>query len=374
MSKRLRYIWQDPSWPNFKWNSDSLMALLEEVGFQQGELIGKFRSYGPTQSKELWLENLIQEATSTSKIEGIEIDANSFRSSLLKKLGMKQIYKSHKRTEDGLAELLISCTQYYQERLSLKMLHGWHRELFPTGVSGLMRITAGKFRPEGIQVVSGITRERVHFEAPSAKSVLKEMKSCIAWINRNDAIPGNVKAGIAHLYFITVHPYEDGNGRLARCLSDFLLAKNERIGMRSYSFSKAIYKKRNEYYEILEKTQKGGMDITMWLQWFLETLKEAVLDSHIMIKAVQDKACYWTYAYKMGVSERQEKVLRKMTDMHPQEFLGGMTPKKYASINSCLPEAASREIRDLLKKNLLKKDPSSGGGRSVRYILNVDLS
>lgn len=367
-----KYIWEQKNWPHFTWDDLALSRILEKVSYSQGKLVGKFESLNDSENKELWLENLISEAKSTSKIEGIEIDPNSFRSSLLSKLGLNKNFRSNKRTEDGLAEILIDSTKNYQDKLSLKKLHGWHKDLFPTGVSGLHRIQTGKFRKEAIKVVSGETREKVHFEGPPPEALNTEMKNMISWVNQDhEKIPLNLKAGITHLYFVTLHPYDDGNGRLARCLTDFMLAKKEEKGFRAYSFSKAIYLKRKDYYEQLEKAQKGKLDITEWLSWFLETLEFAIQDSNKMIKAVQDRALFWSKAYQIGITDRQKKALKKMTDVYPEAFKGGMTPKKYASINNCLPEAASREIKDLINKGIMMKDPNSGSGRSSSYLLNL---
>ena len=369
----MKYIWGQEKWSTFNWYQVSLSQLLEEVSYLQGKLVGKFEALSDTDNKELWLENLIDEARSTSKIEGIEIDVNSFRSSLLSKLGFIKNAKSHKKTDDGLAEILIDCTKSFNEKLSLKKIHGWHSSLFPTGVSGFQRIRVGKFRKEGIKVISGEIRERIHFEGPPAEGLKQEMKTMILWVNQEQAtIPNNIKSGIAHLYFVTLHPYDDGNGRLARCLTDFLLAKNEKKAFRTYSFSKAIYKKRNEYYDILEKTQKGSLNITEWLTWFLETLIFSIEDALQTMSVVQNRALFWSKAHQVGLTQRQEKALKKMMDVYPEEFKGGMTSKKYASINGCLSEAASREIRDLITKGLMVKDPEGGGGRATRYLVNVE--
>jgi Fic family protein len=327
---------------------------MEELGF-------KARS-------EANLEALTEEVTRSSEIEGEILDRNQVRSSIARRLGVDiGALTPSERNVDGVVEMTLDATQKYSTALTSKRLFGWHAALFPTGYSGLNKIKVGAWRPDEagpMQVVSGpIGRERVHYEAPKAAKLPSEMKAFVDWFNANQDIDPVVKAAVAHLWFVTIHPFEDGNGRIARAIADMALARSENSSQRFYSMSAQIRQERNAYYDILEATQKGDLDITDWLEWFLDCLDRAFDRAQSILASVLKKAHFWKKHTGDRLNERQ----RAMIDRLFNGFEGKLTSSKWAQLAKCSQDTALRDIDDLVAKGVLAKDP--GGGRSTSYSL-----
>lgn len=363
------YIYEQKEWPRFKWDIKSIHILLAEVRYQQGKLLGKMETLGFSQKKETALAMLTQDVLKTSEIEGENLDPEQVRSSVARKLGMDAggITSIDKNIE-GIVEIMFDATQHYEQALTKKRLFGWHSSLFSSGYSGLSRIKAGKWRDDKsgpMQVISGpIGREKVHYQAPPAEVLDKEMKVFIKWFNQNlgeeDLL---IKSALSHLWFVSLHPFEDGNGRIARALSDMCLAKSERSPQRFYSMSSQIRRDKQEYYEKLERTQKGDLDITVWLDWYLNCLRGAITHSEIILKKVLNKSYYWKQFSNTALNERQVKVINKLLD----DFEGNLTTSKWAKLCKCSQDTAYRDILDLISKNILTKELK--GGRSTHYVL-----
>jgi len=341
--RRITYIYQQDDWPNFRWNIEELVPTLSKVRNLQGLLTGRMEALGINLKNEALLETLSQDVLKTSEIEGEILDKEQVRSSLARRLGIEiaGLVESD-RNVDGVVEI-------------------------PTGWSGMYKIKVGDWREDAggpMQVVSGaMGKEKVHFEAPPSDSVSLEMKKFINWINEESLEDLVIKSGIAHLWFLTIHPFEDGNGRIARAITDLFLSKSEMTKQRFYSLSAQIRMERKEYYALLEKTQKGSLDITEWLAWFLNCLHNALKSSEKILGKVLFKHSFWKENNSKGINERQKKILNKMLD----GFTGKLTSSKWAKINKCSKDTAIRDIQDLIKKNILVQDAS--GGRSTTYSL-----
>jgi len=373
--KRLRgarYIWQNPKWPDLTWKSGPLLPLISRARFDQGKLLSQMTGLGFKLVREAQAEVLVEEAVKTSAIEGERLDWNSVRSSVARRLGLPAPgLPVPDRAVDGLVEVLLDATTNYSKPLTAARLKGWRAALFPTGYSGLKRIRTGKFRglQDPMRVVSGaIGHERVHYEAPPGKRVEEEMSRFLSWwadsLGREE---GLLRAGLAHFYFVTIHPFEDGNGRIARAVTDMALAQDENLSARFYSPSSQIMAERNEYYLILEKCQKGGEDVTEWLEWFLECYIRAVEGAGKLIRNVLDKATFWHQQETTDLNERQRKVVNRLLDAGREGFEGGMTTRKYASLTKVSRVTAYREITELLKKGIFRQNDAKG--RSVSYSL-----
>lgn len=317
---------------------------------------------------EALLEALSQDVIKSSEIEGEILDKEQVRSSLARRLGMDiSGLVDSDRDVDGVVEMMLDATQNYDQNLTKERLFGWHSSLFPAGWSGLYKIEVGKWRDDSkgpMQVVSGaMGKEKVHFQAPAAKIVNREMQNFLKWLNKKTKEDLVLMSGIAHLWFITIHPFEDGNGRIARAISDMLLSKSENSKQRFYSMSAQIRVERKGYYALLEKTQKGSLDITEWLTWFLNCLRSALKSSEEILGKVLFKHKFWNQHRDKGLNERQIKILNKMLD----GFRGKLTSSKWAKINKCSKDTAIRDIQDLINKNILMKE--AAGGRSTNYEL-----
>ncbi len=366
--RRITYIYQQDDWPNFRWNIEELVPTLSKVRNLQGLLTGRMEALGINLKNEALLETLSQDVLKTSEIEGEILDKEQVRSSLARRLGIEiaGLVESD-RNVDGVVEMMLDATQKYDQELTKDRLFGWHASLFPTGWSGMYKIKVGDWREDAggpMQVVSGaMGKEKVHFEAPPSDSVSLEMKKFINWINKESLEDLVIKSGIAHLWFLTIHPFEDGNGRIARAITDLFLSKSEMTKQRFYSLSAQIRMERKEYYALLEKTQKGSLDITEWLAWFLNCLHNALKSSEKILGKVLFKHSFWKENNSKGINERQKKILNKMLD----GFTGKLTSSKWAKINKCSKDTAIRDIQDLIKKNILVQDAS--GGRSTTYSL-----
>jgi len=368
----MKYIWQSDFWPDFTWNSESLLPLLGQARLAQGNLLGRVRRLGFKLGEEAQADILTEEAIKTAAIEGERLNPQMVRSSVARHLGLSLAGAiSATRSVDGLVEVILDATQKYDKTLSAAKLKSWHAALFPSGHSGLHKIRVGKWRgKEPMRVVSGpIGREKVHFEAPPGEAVESGMKRFLAWWKSSiKGADGILRAGLAHFYFVTIHPFEDGNGRIARALTDMALAQDEKLDVRYYSLSSQIMEERDGYYDILEKSSKSpNTDVTKWLAWFLGCYQRAVQRSDKIIGNVLAKADFWQKHAQAELSERQKKVLNHMLDAGHGNFIGGLTTRKYAGITKVSRATAFREISDMLEKNILRQ--LSGKGRSVHYDL-----
>jgi len=365
----VNYIWELPSWPEFRWDNAALLRPLGITRQIQGKLLAKSEYFG----LGIRAEVLTQEAFTTAAIEGEMLDRDSVRSSVARRLGLPTAgLPPAERHIDGLVEMLINATRNLDEPLTASRLKGWQAALFPTGYSGLRKIVVGDWRrdKEPMQVISGpIGKERVHYEAPPADTVASEVERFLAWFRTSQNVTdGLVRAAVAHLWFVTIHPFQDGNGRIARAIADMALAQDENIDFRLYSLSAQIRTEQDDYYDILERTQKGNGDITEWIVWFLDCLSRAIQRSESEIRKVMDKARLWEKLAHLGLNERQRKVVNQLCDAGPGGFEGGMTNRKYRGITKTTRETAKRDIGDLVAKGILIKRP--GGGRSTSYDLD----
>ena len=365
----MHYIWQHSNWPNFTWQSDQLLNALSKARFSQGKLLSRVSALGMHLSREAQAEILIEETIKTAAIEGQTLDRDSVRSSVARRLGLPAAgLQTAGRHVDGLVDVLLDATLHYDKPLTAERMKTWQAALFPTGYSGLRRIRTGKWRgPNPMQVVSGpVGREKVHFEAPPSDKVALEVRKFISWWEK-ESIPmdGLLRAGIAHFRFITIHPFEDGNGRIARALTDMALAQDEKLTTRFYSLSSRIMLERDDYYNVLERCQKGNEDITRWLKWFLCCFQRAVEDSQTLILKVLAKAEFWQRHAQVVLNERQRKVINRLLDAGPGGFEGGLTTRKYVSMAKVSRATAFREISDLVGKRILLQNKEKG--RSVSY-------
>ncbi len=366
------YIWQARDWPDWKYNLASLAGPLADVSRAQGLLLGRLADVGMVLRAQASLAALTEDVIKTSEIEGDRLDAESVRSSIARHLGVDiGALAPVDRHVEGVVEMVLDATARCEVALTQKRLFGWHAALFPTGYSGLAPIRVGAYRDDAsgpMQVVSGpMNRRRVHFEAPPAKRLVKEMTRFIDWVNTNANDPPILKAGLAHLWFVTLHPFDDGNGRIARAIGDLLLARADGSPQRFYSLSAQIQRQRRAYYTILERTQKGALDVTPWLAWFLQNLATAVNTAHHTLDAVLAKTRFWQRWATTPLNARQVKLLNRMLD----GFDGKLNSSKWAAIAKCSPDTALRDINALLALGVLRK--AAGGGRSTSYELNVLL-
>ena len=360
------YIHRRDNWPNLTWRSDDFVNLLSEARNLQGRLIGRMESLGFDLRNEALLDTLTLDVLKSTEIEGEILNPEQVRSSIAQRLGMEIAGNvGSDRNVDGMVDMMIDATHNCFKPLTSERLFDWHAALFPMGRSGAYKITVADWRKGTVgpmQVVSGaIGREKVHFEAPDAELIETEMNHFLKWFNENDKIDLVIKAAVAHLWFVTIHPFQDGNGRITRALTDMLLAQSDNTTQRFYSMSAQIRIERNQYYEILEKTQKGDLDITEWLKWFLSCLINALKSTDKILTRVLIKADFWNKHSKTIINERQKKLLNKLLD----RFDGKLTSSKWAKIAKCSKDTAIRDINDLISKNILQKEEA--GGRSTNY-------
>ncbi len=348
------------------------MLHLGQVRQAQGKILARVKALGVSLTNQAQAEILTEEAIQTSAIEGEILKRDSVRSSVSQHLGLSQVgLPQSDRHIDGLVEILLDATRNYKKQLTVKRLHSWHGALFPTGYSGLHKIRVGKWRTQPMQVVSGsIGKEKVHYQAPPADRLEKEMKYFLNWWEKSKGMmEGFLRAGIAHFWFVTIHPFDDGNGRIARALTDMALAQDEELEMRFYSLSSQIMEERNDYYDVLEKCSKGKDDLTEWLSWFLGCANRAMQRSERIIGNVLAKADFWQHHAQTTMNERQRKVVNRLLSAGKGQFEGGLTTRKYVSLTKASRATAFREIADLVEKKILIQDPNVKG-RSVRYNLN----
>jgi Fic family protein len=364
----MSYIHEIQDWPHLIWDGDALTAPLAGVRHKQGKLLGKMESLGFDLRAEATLTVLTSDVVKSSAIEGETLNPDEVRSSIARRLGLDVAgLPKAGRDVEGIVEMMLDATGKFNEPLTKKRLFDWHASLFPTGRSGMAEIAVGEWRPKEageMQVVSGpIGRERVHFRAPDAERLEPEMKAFIDWFNRLAAIDPVLKAAIAHLWFVTIHPFEDGNGRIARAIADMSLARADATKDRFYSMSSQIAVERKEYYQELEIAQRGDLDITRWLAWFLSCLDRAIEGADQALAAVLHKARLWQRINPKPVNERQRLVINRLLN----DFKGYLTTSKYAKLAKCSPDTALRDIRELLSRGILVQNPS--GGRSTSYRL-----
>lgn len=366
------YIHEHPNWPNFTWDSEKLAKLLAETRHRQGKMLGKMETLGFSIQSEASLENLTQEVVKSSEIEGEKLDVDQVRSSIARRLGMdiNGLVPSDRHVE-GVVEMMLDATQQYNQPLTDERLYGWQAALFPTGRSGIHKITVGAWRTGQngpMQVVSGaIGREKVHFEAPEAPKLQNEMTAFLNWFNTEDDLDPVLKSAIAHLWFVTIHPFEDGNGRIARAIADMQLTRADKTPHRFYSMSAQIRIERNDYYNMLEQTQKSTLDITAWLEWFLGCLSRALDKVEGPIKDVNRKTNFWDAIGGIEINNRQRLMLNKLLD----GFDGKLNTSKWAKIAKCSTDTALRDVQDLMDKGILVKE--NAGGRSTSYVLSEDF-
>ena len=365
---RRLYIHEDADWPNFTWSDDRLADALGEVRHQQGKLLGHMQALGFPIRQEAQLATLTSDVLKSSEIEGEKLDAAQVRSSIARRLGIDiGALKPADRNVEGVVEMMLDATRNYDQPLTEERLFAWHASLFPTGRNSLSRIRTGAWRDDSngpMEVVSGpIGKEYVHYEAPAAARLGAEMRKFLDWFNTSRGGDPVLKAALAHLWFVTVHPFEDGNGRIARAITDMALARSEKTPQRFYSMSAQIRVERSAYYEILEQTQKGSMDITRWMVWFLDCLGRAVDGAQIALGGILHKARFWESVARKPLNERQQFMLNKLLD----GFQGKLTTSKYAQFARCSHDTALRDILALVSEGILVRNEA--GGRSTNYAL-----
>jgi len=364
----MRYIWEQPEWPRFRWDESRLARPLADLRHEQGRLLGRMESLGFALRQEAFLRTLTRDVLKTSEIEGEKLDAAQVRSCLARRLGIDiGALTPADRTVEGIVEMTLDATRHFADPLTEDRLLGWHAALFPTGRTGRTKIRVGAWRDDAggpMQVVSGpIGRERVHFSAPPAEGLAAEMGIFLDWFNGLPAIDPVLKAALAHLWFVTIHPFDDGNGRIARAIADLALARSEQSTQRFYSMATQIRAERRAYYTALERTQQGTLDVTRWMDWFLGCLHRAIEGAEGTLSAVLSKARFWRRHATTQLNGRQIKVLNQLLD----GFEGRLTSSKWARIGKCSQDTAIRDIVALMEMHILTKGPA--GGRSTSYAI-----
>lgn len=369
----IQYIWQLDNWPRLTWDTERLLAPLGECRLEQGKLLSRISGLGFNLDSQAQAEILVEETIQTSAIEGEQLDVRSVRSSVARRLGLPSAGMPVDRRIDDLVSVLLDATQNFDTPLTPERLWGWQAALFPSGYSGMHKIKVGGWREgaEPMRVVSGpVGREKVHFEAPPSGQLDKEMSRFLSWWDESAGkVEGIIRAAVAHFWFITIHPFEDGNGRIARALTDLALAQDDRQRQRYYSLSTQIMAERESYYDILERSQKGTCDITEWLVWFLGAFATAIARSEDILNGVFSKSEFWRTHAQEKLTDRQKKVINRLLDEGPEGFVGGMTTQKYASMTHCSRATAFRELDQLTELGILRRE---GQGRAVRYELRMD--
>ncbi|WP_234682373.1 Fic family protein [Bradyrhizobium monzae] len=362
------YIHDKPDWPAFQWSADRLATRLAQVRHKQGRLLGRMESLGCTLRAEASLQALTEDVVKSREIEGETLDRNQVRSSIARRLGIDiGALTPAERNVEGVVDMTLDATQKPDQPITAERLFGWHAALFPTGRSGLLKIVVAGWRTEqsgAMQVVSGpVGREHIHFEAPAAERLDEEMRRFLDWFNADREADPVIKAAVAHLWFVTIRPFEDGNGRIARVIADLALARSEETTQRFYSMSSQIRKERNAYYDMLERTQRGTLDITDWLQWFLDCLDRAFDGAETIMGNVLDKARFWERHGTRSLNDRQRLMLNRLIE----GFEGKLTSSKWAQFVKVSQATAARDIEDLIDKGILQRD--AAGGRSTSYSL-----
>jgi Fic family protein len=360
-----KYIYQYPSWPAMTWNDASFRLVLGEIRHLQGKLLGRMESLGFVVQKETLLKMITRDVVTTAEIEGEKLNEALVRSSVAKQLGLPFAgVKNKNRAIEGIVQMMLNATQHYQKPMTKKRLFEWHSLLFPAERWSVYSIDIGTFRREEMQIVSGpLGKEQLHYEAISAKKVPQEMTAFLSWCNKKQDIDPVVKAAVAHFWFIIIHPFDDGNGRIGRAISDLFLCRADASSERYYSLSEQMLIERKSYYAILKKVQHSEGDITPWIHWFLQCLKNAVLFSLNTLDALAEKTNFWHKHELTPMNERQRKMIHLLYD----GFDGHLKSSKWAKMMKCSPDTALRDINDLIAKGILEQQTS--GGRSTHYVL-----
>ena len=364
------YLHQSKDWPKFKWDNNTLLPYVSKVRDLQGRLIGRMEGMGFELREEAVLETLTEDIVKSSEIEGELLNPEEVKSSVARRLGMEiSGLPNASRDVEGVVEMMLDATQKYQDPLTKDRMCGWHAALFPTGRSGMYKITVGEWRGDEhgpLQVVSGaMGREKVHYTAPEAPRLGEEMERFIDWFNTDESMEPVIKSAIAHLWFVSIHPFDDGNGRIARAIADTQLARADRTNQRFYSISSQIMKSKKGYYDILESTQKGSMDISQWLVWYFERLTDALEVTDETLSKILVKAKFWELHKNTQFNERQIEMINKLQG----DFVGKLHSSKWAKMTKVHRDTARRDIQDLIEKGVLSD--SGEGGRSTNYILNL---
>ncbi len=374
MTLEKQYVWQQPLWPKFQWNHETLLEPLGNCRFKQGAILTQMKELGLDLKTQARAEILTQEVMKTSEIEGERLNPDAVRSSVARRLGLPsaELSSARDRQADGVVDILLDATMNYGKKLTEERLFGWHASLFPTGYSGLHKIRVAAWRDDRngpMRVVSGpIGREKIHYEAPPAGHLASEMNRFMRWWETShNAMDGLLRAAVGHLQFVAIHPFEDGNGRIARTLTEMALAQDENLPTRYYSLSAQIMTEREAYYQIIDHTNRGGGDITEWIKWFLECMGRAILESGKLLANVMLKARFWQVYAQTGLRERQSKIINRLLEAGPEGFEGGLTNRKYAAMGHVSKATAQRELADLVQRGILCLNPSRG--RSTSYDL-----
>ena len=366
MRRKANYIHQLSGWPAFVWDHEKMVQPLSRVRHHQGKLLGHMEALGFQLREDASLQTLTTEIVKSSEIEGEILATDQVRSSLARKLGLDVIgLVPSERHVDGIVDLMLNATLLFDQPLTEERLFSWHSLLFPTGRSGMYKITVGNWRTDEqgpMQVVSGaMGRERIHYQAPDAVKVADEMITFLNWFNANQKIDLVLKAALAHFWFVTIHPFDDGNGRIARAISDMQLARSDGSAQRFYSMSAQIRKERTAYYDCLEKTQGATLDITEWIMWFIENLDRSIKETEENLLDLLSKTRFWEKHNTKVLNERQRTMLNRLFD----NFEGKLTTSKWSEMAKCSPDTALRDIQSLIDQEILEKEP--GGGRSTSY-------
>jgi Fic family protein len=360
------YIHELKNWPKFFWNHEKIGNLLIQLRHEQGRLMGGMESIGFHLREETVLETLTRDVVKSSEIEGEILDQTLVRSSVARRLGMESGADTVDKNIEGVVEMVLDATQKFDQPLTQERLFDWHAALFPTGRSGFKKIRIGAWRTGPVQVISGLPgKEKIHFEAPPANRVDHEMSLFLDWLNQEKTIDLVLKAAIAHLWFVTIHPFDDGNGRIGRAIADFLLARSEKSSHRFYSLSAQIQRERKEYYAHLEQAQKGDLTITLWIEWFFGCLHRAIESAVFTLDAILHKTQVWEALANIPLNDRQRKMINRLLD----GFEGKLTSSKWAKIAKCSQDTAYRDILDLLDRGILTKNAE--GGRNTSYALVI---
>jgi len=361
------YIHERENWTDFSWNNTKILPILASVRHLQGRLLGQMESLGFDLTERATLESLILDVVDTSKIEGEFLNPELVRSSIARKLGIEGVeFVSTPRNIEGVVDVLLDATQNYIKSLSQERLFGWHNSLFQTGFSGYVKIDVAQYRSAGMKVISGaFGREKVHFEAPVPERVTQEMSLFLNWLNNESQLDLVLKSAISHLWFVTIHPFDDGNGRLARAIMDMLLARSDGSKIRFYSMSNQIFKEHKRYNEIIEKTQKGTSEITEYLEWFLGCFERALLSSEKNLEIILDKSRFWDKHKFTSINDRQRLVLNYLYDNY-DKGTGVLRTSTYANLAKCSTVTALRDLQDLVSKKILMQE---GSGKKTNYLI-----
>jgi len=361
------YIHERNNWTDFTWDNDKLSPVLASVRHLQGRLLGRMESLGFDFIEQATLESLILDVVDTSRIEGEFLNPEHVRSSIARKLGIENAeFVRTPRNIEGIVDVILDATQNFDQALTKVRLLGWHNSLFQTGYSGYVQIEVAKYRSGGMKVISGkFGREKIHFEAPSAERVPHEMDRFLDWLNNDKSLDLVLKSIIAHFWFVTIHPFDDGNGRIARAILDMFLTKSDNTKIRFYSLSNQIFKEHKRYNNIIEKTQKGTQDITMYIEWFLGCFERALLASEKNLEIILDKAHFWDQHKSTNINNRQRLVINYLYDHYDKE-VGYLRTSSYAKLAECSNDTALRDLQDLVAKEMLKSEDS---GKKTNYVI-----